>query len=68
LSTQDGPIAFVDVGANTGQSALSFLMNFPNGYVISFEPNILYQSVLQGVQELLGATRFEFNMCGLSNN
>jgi FkbM family methyltransferase len=68
LSNQDGPIAFVDFGANTGQSGISFLMNCPNGHVTSFEPNLLYQPVLQGIQELLGATRFEFNMYGLSNN
>jgi FkbM family methyltransferase len=63
----DKPMLFVDVGANTGQSAISFLMNCPNGHVISFEPNLLFKKVLKGVQELLGATRFEFYMCGLSD-
>lgn len=67
LSRSDRPVVFVDVGANAGQSAISFLMNCPNGRVISFEPNQLYQPVLKCVQELLGETRFEFHMCGLSD-
>jgi len=54
FGSQDKQIVFVDVGANTGQSAISFLMNCPNGHVISFEPNLLYQPVLYGVQEFLG--------------
>ncbi|MEI2774066.1 MAG: FkbM family methyltransferase [Candidatus Competibacter sp.] len=67
LNRSDRPIVFVDVGANAGQSAISFLMNCPSGRVISFEPNLLYQPVLVGVQELLGESRFEFHMCGLSD-
>lgn len=62
------PVVFVDVGANAGQSAISFLINCPNGRVISFEPNLLYEPVLEGVRELLGASRLEFHMCGLSDS
>ena len=60
-------IVFIDVGANSGQSAISFLMNCPNGRSISFEPNRLYEPVLAGVRDLLGMARFEFHMCGLSD-
>jgi len=67
LRKSDGPVVFVDVGANAGQSAISFLMNCPNGRVISFEPNHLYKPVLEGVRELLGESRFEFHLCGLSD-
>ena len=42
-------------------------MNYPNGRTISFEPNLLYEPVLKGVQELLGEKRFKFYMNGLSD-
>ncbi|HEY9269611.1 FkbM family methyltransferase [Achromobacter sp.] len=42
-------------------------VNCSNGSVISFEPNMLYASVLQGVRELLGNEKFAFHMCGLSD-
>jgi len=67
LPGADQPVVFVDVGANVGQSAISFLMNCPSGRVISFEPNLLYKPVLEGVRKLLGESRFEFHMCGLSD-
>ena len=67
LNRANKPVVFVDVGANAGQSAISFLMNCPNGRVFSFEPNLLYKPVLEGVRELLGAEKFEFHMCGLSD-
>jgi len=67
IRKSDRPVVFVDVGANAGQSAISFLMNCPHGRVISFEPNQLYKPVLEGVRDLLGASRFEFHLCGLSD-
>lgn len=67
LSEVAQPIVFVDVGANAGQSAISFLINCPRGRVISFEPNLLYGPVLQGVSKLLGESRFAFHMYGLSD-
>lgn len=60
-------VVFVDVGANAGQSVISFLMSCPTGRVISFEPNLLYKPVLEGIRELVGARRFDFRMCGLSD-
>lgn len=67
MSKDGKPIVFVDIGANAGQSAISFLMNCPNGKVVSFEPNLLYQAVLEGVRALLGEARFDFYMFGLSD-
>lgn len=61
------PITLLDCGANSGQSAISFLMNCPKGYVISFEPNLIYKPVLEGVRQLLGNERFEFHMEGLAD-
>jgi FkbM family methyltransferase len=60
-------VTLLDCGANAGQSAISFLMNCPKGRVISFEPNLIYQPVLAGVQSLLGAERFEFHMEGMAD-
>ncbi len=67
LSKSTRPIRMLDCGANSGQSAISFLMNCPNGHVVSFEPNLIYQPVLEGIRSLLGADRFEFHMEGLSD-
>ncbi len=63
----DRPVVLLDCGANAGQSVVSFLMSCPQGRVISFEPNLIYRPVLEGVQALLGADRFEFHMEGLSD-
>lgn len=60
-------VVFLDVGANSGQSAISFLMSCRNGFVISFEPNILYEKVLVGIQKFLSEERFVFHMYGLSD-
>jgi FkbM family methyltransferase len=60
-------VTLLDCGANAGQSAISFLMSCPKGRVISYEPNLIYQPVLEGVRSLLGAERFEFHMEGLSD-
>lgn len=58
----------VDIGANTGQSAISFLANCPNGKVMSFEPNKLYEPVLEAVQSILGKNRFSYFFFGLSDS
>ena len=68
ISKVNQNLVFIDVGANAGQSAISFLMNCPTGRVVSFEPNLLYQSVLKGVQNFLGRERFDFHMFGLSDS
>ena len=67
LSKGGRRIKFLDCGANSGQSAISFLMNCPNGHVISFEPNIIYQPVLESLKSTLGTDRFEFCMVGFSD-
>ncbi len=66
IGKREKPVVFVDVGANAGQSAISFVMSCPKSRVISFEPNPLYRPVLEGVREMLGAEKFEFHMYGLS--
>lgn len=68
LFGQNRQVTLLDCGANAGQSAISFLMNCPKGRVISFEPNLIYQPVLERVRSLLGAERFQFQMEGLSDN
>jgi FkbM family methyltransferase len=62
-----GAMTLLDCGANAGQSAASFLMHCPQGRVVSFEPNPLYERVLAGLREELGAERFEFFVEGLSD-
>ena len=59
---------FLDCGANSGQSALSFLMNCPDGVVTSFEPNILYESLLSEIRNITGKDQFHYFMLGLSDS
>ena len=40
----------VDIGANAGQSVVSFKLVMPNARIISFEPNSLYHPVLEYLQ------------------
>jgi FkbM family methyltransferase len=58
------PGVFVDVGANAGQSALSFAAVNRTMKIVSFEPNKALEVDLKLVQRLLGR-RFEYRMCGL---
>lgn len=51
----------VDVGANTGISALSFLRLEPTLKVLSLEPNSIHERVLQGLKRRLGP-RFDFRL------
>jgi FkbM family methyltransferase len=62
-----GAVRLLDCGANAGQSAISFLMNCPNGSVVSFEPNRLYGAVLSRLATLLGPERFSYHLEGLSD-
>ncbi len=57
---------FIDVGANSGQSAASYLMNCPDAQVISFEPNLLYEPVLSKLSDFF-EKKFCFHMYGLSD-
>ncbi len=68
LNKLNKEILFVDVGANAGQSAISFLLCCSKGRVISFEPNAMYQRVLDGISIFLGGeNRFQYHMIGLSD-
>jgi FkbM family methyltransferase len=55
---------FVDVGANAGQSALSFRLFNRTCPILSFEPNPDLQPALEHVRRLLGDS-FAYRMCGL---
>ncbi len=55
---------FVDVGANTGQSARSVRVFNRSLEVLSFEPNRLLESELQATRKLLGPG-FDYRMVGL---
>lgn len=55
---------FVDVGANLGQSALSFRLAHRTGSILSFEPNPDMEPALRVVKRLLGDP-FTFHMHGL---
>lgn len=67
ICSNERQIKFLDVGANSGQSAISFLMVCPMSYVVSYEPNSIYMPVLEGVRRLLGPARFEYHMDGFSD-
>jgi FkbM family methyltransferase len=55
---------FVDIGANLGQSALSFRLAHRQGRILSFEPNPAMAPALRSVKKLLGES-FDFRMHGL---
>ncbi|MBI1830886.1 MAG: FkbM family methyltransferase [Planctomycetes bacterium] len=55
---------FVDVGANLGQSALSFRLANRTAPIVSFEPNPDMAPALQVVKGLLGES-FEYRLVGL---
>lgn len=57
---------FVDIGANAGQSALSFRIFNKPFKIISFEPNQLMKSDLSWAKKLLGGS-FEFQLLGFHN-
>ncbi len=57
---------FLDVGANAGQSAVSFRCIDKNRRIVSFEPNYLFEPVLQYVKDHL-LEYFDFSLCGLGN-
>ena len=52
----------LDIGANTGISALSFRKILPNYKIISFEPNILLEASLEKVER---SDLFSYQMVGL---
>jgi FkbM family methyltransferase len=57
---------FVDVGANVGQSALSFGSLCRHHSIVSIEPNPAMTDELEMVGRLLGS-RFEYRIIGLSD-
>lgn len=59
-----GPGVFLDVGANVGQSALSFAVIRPEREIMSFEPNPELTKDLLWVKKLLGP-RFTFHSVAL---
>ena len=61
-----GAQLFVDIGANLGQSALSFRLAHGSGRILSFEPNPDMEAGLRVTQNLLGKS-FEFRMHGIGS-
>ncbi len=55
----NGSGVFVDIGANRGQSALSFASINRNFSIVSFEPNPSLENDLRRVKKILGK-RFEY--------
>ena len=64
LDTSEG--LFVDIGANSGQSARSLRVFNKSLDILSFEPNRLLESDLRFTRRLLGPT-FRYRMQGLGN-
>lgn len=64
LPEEDGLL--LDVGANAGQSAVSFRFVDKNRRILSLEPNYLFRPVLQFVKEKL-VPRFDYMLCGLGD-
>jgi FkbM family methyltransferase len=56
----------VDVGANSGQSAMSFAVLDPTARIVSFEANPGLDRELRRVRRRLGS-RFEFHSCALAD-
>jgi FkbM family methyltransferase len=57
------PGLFVDIGANCGQSALSFRIYNKSFQVLSFEPNQILETELKAVKMVLGKS-FNYRMIG----
>jgi len=55
---------FIDIGANCGQSAVSFNIFNKSWSIISFEPNMLLEKELMFIKKLLG-NKFDYYMCGI---
>jgi FkbM family methyltransferase len=63
----DSRVTFVDVGANRGQTALSFASADPQPHrIVSFEANPANERYLKLVSRILGG-RFEYHLCGLGD-
>lgn len=58
---------FIDIGANCGQSAISFAAVNKNFEIVSFEPNKTLSLDLDFIGKLLGS-RFKYHMQGIGKN
>jgi len=56
-----------DIGANTGQSIISFRKIFPDSPICSFEPNPKCLKTLRKVSRIVGG-KVEIFMCGVGNS
>ncbi len=54
---------FLDIGANSGQAAMTFAILSKQFHIISFEPNVYLEKELKVVKHFLGK-RFEYFMVG----
>ena len=64
----DSPITFADIGANRGQSAMSFAAVARGKHrIVSFEVNTRNARYLRLVRRILGA-RYEYHLCGLGQS
>lgn len=57
---------FVDIGANSGQSAVSLSIYNRTMRIVSFEPNLTLRKSLEFTRRLLGE-RYDFRMLGISD-
>jgi FkbM family methyltransferase len=56
---------FVDVGANIGNSVVSFRLLNPNARIVSFEPNVLLEAGLRALASV--DERLDYHMVGLGD-
>ncbi len=63
INTKDDLI--IDIGANTGISALSFRKLCPSNRIISFEPNIAHEDNLKSIKKRIG--NYEYELFGLGD-
>lgn len=58
---------FIDVGANAGQSVVSFRIFNRSYKIISFEPNPFHEGDLKWLKKILPGEDFDYFMAGLSD-
>lgn len=60
-------VTIIDIGANYGQSVISFASVLPNAKIISFEPNIDCIEYLEAISKFTKA-KYEFHKVGLGSS